>query len=151
MLGHLRNTSQAHILAYVSNTSLWVGEDCYTEVMPRPRVTRQRLGEYVGAAFLALFILCLAGAIWGVFHKEEVARQAVASTKNELATLQARREVLEKNIAELATPRGEEATLRQTYGVARPGEGVIIVVPSTVATSTAVLPWWRKVLGWFHL
>ena len=119
--------------------------------MPRPRVTRKRVGEYIGASLLGLLILWLAWLLWGIVHKEEVARQAVASTKNDLATLRARKEVLEKNIEELATPRGEEATLRQTYGVARPGEGVIIVVPSTVATSTPPLPWWRKVLGWFHL
>lgn len=119
--------------------------------MARPRVSGKRVGEYLGAGALGLLILWFAWLLWGIAHKEEVARQAVASTKNDLETLQARKAILEKNIAELATPRGEEATLRQTYGVARPGEGVIIVVPGAVATSTPTLPWWRKFLGWLHL
>ena len=118
--------------------------------MPR-RLSRQRVREYIIAGLLALLILWLAWLLFGIFRKEEIARRAVTDTRADLATLQAREVALKENIAELNTPRGEEATLRDTYGVAKPGEGVIIVVPSQVATSSPPLPWWRKFMGLFGL
>lgn len=114
------------------------------------RVIRLQLKDYFLAGLLALLIVWLSGLLVGIVRKEEIARKAVSDTRAELNTLQARKEVLEGNIAELQTPRGEEATYRETYGVAKPGEGVIIVVPSKVATTTQALPWWRKTLNFLH-
>ena len=102
--------------------------------------------EYILTAFLALLIVWLLWLLFGIVRKEEIARHAVADTKGELAVLESRGAVLENNIRELDTSRGQEATYRDTYGVARPGEGVIIIVPPTAATSTPPLPWWRKAL-----
>lgn len=102
--------------------------------------------EYLLTAFLALLIVWLLWLLFGIARKEEIARKAVADTKGELAALENRREVLESNIRELKTARGQEATYRDTYGVARPGEGVIIVVPPKEATTTPPLPWWKKAL-----
>ena len=118
--------------------------------MPR-RISTKRASEYLIAGLLTLLVIWLLWLLFGIVHKEEIARHAVADTRNDLASLDARKAVLEQNIAELKTPRGEEATLRETYGVAKPGEGVIIVVPPKVATSTPPLPWWRKVLAVFGL
>lgn len=109
------------------------------------------MGEYVIAGLLAILVLWLLWLLFGIVRKEEIARHAVADTKQELATLQGRQDTLNQNLTELATERGQEATLRETYGVAKPGEGVIIVVPPKEATTTPKLPWWRKFLGWFHL
>ena len=116
--------------------------------MPKKPV-KKRVSEYLTAAGLALVVLILLWAVWGIFRKEEIARRAVRDTRAELATLEARKGVLEGNIAELETERGKEATLRQAYGVAKPGEEVIIVVPADGATTTPALPWYRKVLGFF--
>ncbi|MEK7602092.1 MAG: hypothetical protein AAB472_01220 [Patescibacteria group bacterium] len=118
--------------------------------MPR-RISSKRVSEYVIAGLLALLVLWLSWLLFGIARKEEIARRAVADTKSDLASLEERKNVLEQNINELKTPRGEEATLRQTFGVAKPGESVIIVVPPKEATSTPILPWWRKVLGRFGL
>jgi cell division protein FtsB len=103
------------------------------------------------AAGLAILILWLLWLLFGIVRKEEIARHAVADTRAELAALASREATLRQNLDELDTPRGQEATLRETYGVAKPGEGVIIVVPPKEATTTPELPWWRKFLGWFHL
>lgn len=105
------------------------------------------MGEYVVAGLLALLVLWLTWLLYGIIRKEEIARRAVAETKAELASLESRKAILNQNLAELETARGHEATLRQTYGVAKPGEGVIIVVPPKEATTTPTLPWWRKFLG----
>ena len=105
------------------------------------------MGEYVVAGLLTLLVLWLTWLLYGIVRKEEIARRAVRETKVELANLESRKTTLNQNLAELSTERGHEATLRQTYGVAKPGEGVIIVVPPKEATSTPSLPWWRKFLG----
>lgn len=88
--------------------------------------------------------------LWGIAQKEERARHAANEAKQELETLQKRHATLEANLEELNTPRGEEATLRETYGVARPGEEVIIVVEDEAETGKP-LSWWRVFLGWFGL
>ncbi len=92
--------------------------------------------------------------VWLVFlnvniaRKEEIARHTAQDTQKQLASLQTRQQSLEKDINELSTERGKEATLRETFGVARPGEGVIIVVPGKQATSTPPVSWWQKWFGW---
>ena len=115
--------------------------------MKKRRGKRKDAKEYVLTALLSFLIVWLLWSLFGIIRKEEIARHAVADTKGELASLEQRKEVLQGNIEELKTPRGEEATYRDTYGVARPGESVIIVVPPTEATTTPALPWWRTFLG----
>ena len=124
-----------------------VGMVRYYRGMIRKQTT-QRVGEYLLTALLVLGILWLLWLIWGIARKEEIARKAVHDTRAELAILEERAGVLEGNIAELATERGKEATLRQTYGVAKAGEEVIIVVAPKEATSTPKLPWWTKAFNW---
>ena len=115
----------------------------------KPKSVRVR--EYLIAIGLALLIVWLIFLIVGIFRKEEIARRAAAETKAQLAILEEREATLENTIVELESERGQEATLRETYGVARPGEEVIIVVPPKEATTTVPLPWWKKVLGWFGI
>lgn len=117
----------------------------------RRRTARTRLKEYAIAGLLALAILWLLWLVWGIARKEEIARKAVRETTAELASLKARQETLEGNLAELSTARGQEATVRQTYGVARPGEEVIIVVPPEEGKEQIELPWYKKFLGWFGI
>lgn len=112
------------------------------------RPTKKRIGEYVVTALLVLAILWMLWLIWGIARKEEIARKAVRDTRAELAILTERKGVLEGNIAELATERGKEATLRQTYGVAKPGEEVIVVVPPKEEVLTPKVPWWKKAFNW---
>lgn len=115
--------------------------------MKKRRGKRRDTKEYVKTALLSLVIVWLLWLLFGIVRKEEIARHAVADTRGELSSLESRKEVLEGNIEELKTPRGEEATYRDTYGVAKPGEGVIIVVPPKEATTTPEPPWWKRWLG----
>lgn len=69
----------------------------------------------------------------------------------ELAALTEREATLRENLEDLATERGQEASYRETYGVARPGEEVIIVVPAGDGEEMGELPWWRSFLGFFGL
>lgn len=115
------------------------------------RTSRNRVREYVIAAALALLIVWLVSLIFGIVRKEELARKTVAETKLELAELEEREATLQANLAELATDRGQEASLRQTFGVARPGEEVIIVVPEKQLPPPPPVTWWARVLHFFGL
>lgn len=112
------------------------------------RPTKRRVGEYVLAGFLSLVVIWLLILVWGIARKEELARHAEHDTKAELASLETRRATLQANLNELETPRGQEATLRQDFGVAKPGEQVIVVVPPKAATSTPPRTFWQKFFGW---
>ena len=102
----------------------------------------------LGLAFLLLWLLFL---FWGIFKKEEVARQAAEESKKELAALHERETTLRQNIADLATARGQEASIRETYGVAKPGEEVIIVVPPEEGETVPKDPWWKVLLSWIGI
>jgi len=115
------------------------------------RSTKAKMKQYAIAGLLALVIVWLLWLVWGIARKEEVARRAVSETETELASLKERRLNLENHMAELSTARGQEAALRQTYGVAKAGEEVIIVVPPKEEKVEVVLPWHKKVLGWFGI
>lgn len=116
--------------------------------MPRARSKAARVREYIIAGLLALLIVWLLVLIVGIFRKEEIARRTAHETSAQLAILREREASLTESMAELKTPRGHEATLRETYGVARPGEEVIIVVPPKEATTTLPVPWWKKAVDW---
>ncbi|MES2994744.1 MAG: hypothetical protein V4681_01775 [Patescibacteria group bacterium] len=119
--------------------------------MARRTSRKKQAGQYALAVVLALSILWFSWLVFGIARKEEIARKAVAETKAELAALKDREAVLSANMAELSTDRGQEATLRQTYGVAKPGEEVIIVVPPEEEVEKVELPWYKKFLGWFGI
>jgi cell division protein FtsB len=115
------------------------------------RHRRPTTREYLIALALFLLLLWLLFLFWGIFRKEEVARQAAEETKKELATLSEREDTLKANIADLNTERGQEASIRETYGVAKPGEEVIIVVPPEEGETVPKDPWWKVFLSWFGI
>ncbi len=107
--------------------------------------------EYLIAAALALALIWLSFLTFSIARKEEIARNAVKDTQAQLAQLDSRRALLQQNINDLSTPRGQEAVLRQTYGVAKPGEDLIIVVPPKEAPAAPPRSWWQRALQWLGL
>ena len=106
-----------------------------------------RQGLLIGILLLVAF--WLASSIWGLIGKAHVAVSQAQEAKKQYQTLEERKASLEANLAALATERGQDAAIRTAFGVARPGEEVIVVVPPTVATSTPQPSWWQQVLNWF--
>lgn len=115
------------------------------------RLKRRPPTDYLIIGVLMLVVLWLFFLLIGIVGKEERAREAARATKAELESLTEREATLRKNIEELSTERGQEASLRETYGVARPGEEVIIVIQAGEEETLDKLSWWRKFLGWFGL
>ena len=99
--------------------------------------------------FLLLAACWLLYLIWGLFSKAQIAVTQASEVKGQYQALEARRATLEANVVALATDRGKDAAIRTAFGVARPGEEVIVVVPPLLATSTPELSWWQKILNWF--
>lgn len=112
-------------------------------------VRRAANAREVGKIFLLLILIAwLSTLIYGIWRKEEIARDAVGSTRAELATLEERRDALATEVAELETPRGQEATIRQHQRVARPGEEVIIVVAEEEPLPPPPPTFWERVRGY---
>jgi cell division protein FtsB len=104
--------------------------------------------DYVITGLLTVAIIWLLFMNFNIMHKEEIARRAAQDTQKQLASLRTRQDALQRNINELSTSRGQEATLRETFGVAKPNESVIIIVPPQGATTTPPVSFWRKWFGW---
>lgn len=101
-------------------------------------------------AVLGVVALWLLSSIWGLVGKATVAVGQAHEARATYEELETRKKVLEANLAALATPEGKDAAIRTAFGVARPGEEVIVVVPP--ATTTPVAPersWWQKLFSWF--
>ncbi|MBI2611002.1 hypothetical protein HYW60_03670 [Candidatus Kaiserbacteria bacterium] len=108
------------------------------------RLFLKRLGLLALAA-LALFA---ASGVWGVFQKERESASRKAEAELERADLLARQQQLSADIEMLESDRGLEETLREQYGFAERGEGLIVIVerPTSApihATST-LREWFRK-------
>ena len=112
--------------------------------MPSPR----EIGKIF---FLLVLIVWLSVLTINIFHKEQVARLTVHDTQAELTALNARAATLSGTVHDLETSRGQEASVRQTYGVAKPGEDVIIVVPKKDAPEPPPTTIWEKVKAFFGL
>lgn len=97
------------------------------------------------AAFLVVVAGWLSFMVVGIFHKEEIARTTVAETKAEAASLETRKAGLAATVEGLETGRGKDESLRELYGVAKPGEDVIIVVPKKELPPPPEPTFWDRV------
>ena len=99
--------------------------------------------------FLLLVAFWLVSLIVGLAGKTHIAVSEANEAKQQYEALEARKAALEANLAALGTDRGEDGAIRTAFGVARPGEEVIVVVPPVAATATPRQSWWQKFLSWF--
>lgn len=106
-----------------------------------------RQGLVIGVLLIASFWLI--SLIGGLVNKAQIAIGEAQSAQTDYQALEERKHTLEANIASLSTERGKDAAIRTAFGVARPGEEVIVVVPPTVATSSPPEPWWHWLIDWF--
>ncbi len=111
------------------------------------RAGQWRRGVTIGILLLVIFWLL--SLIWGLFGKAQIAVSQANDTKGQYQALEERRAALQADLAVYNTARGQDAAVRTAFGVARPGEEVIVVVPPVAATATPPLPWWQMILNWF--
>ena len=106
-----------------------------------------RQGILVGILFLATF--WLVSLIWGLAGKAHVAVSEAHEAERQYEALEGRKTLLQANLAALATARGQDAAIRTAFGVARPGEEVIVVVSPELKVPTTPPSWWQRILSWF--
>jgi len=116
-----------------------------------PRGKRRPLRDYLIGVALIVLLGYLLFLVADIFRKEEIARETAKEAAREMVELDERYATLERNLDDLGTERGREASYRDQFGVARPGEEVIIVVTPSSEVPQSGLTWWRKLLGWFGL
>jgi cell division protein FtsB len=115
------------------------------------RKARMTLREMGITAGLCLLLVWLSVLVVGIFHKEQTARLTVADTRAQLAALDARKKTLSATVHELDTERGQEASLRETFGVTKPGEEVIVVVPKKDMPPPPAPTFWDRVKTFLHI
>ncbi len=104
--------------------------------------------EYLLIGLLSILLLWLISLNESIFTKEEIARKAVTEAQKQLSDLKTRENTLQQNINDLSTERGQEETVRETFGVAKPGEDEIIVIPPNTPTTTPAKTFWQRWFGW---
>lgn len=103
---------------------------------------------------LLVLFLAIAGGflslILGSIDKAKLAVREAHSVESEYQALEERRSNIASSLAALSTERGRDAALRTSFGVARPGEEVIVVVPPATTAPTSTPSWWEQFTGWFR-
>lgn len=104
-----------------------------------------------GAGVLLLFVLTvvLLRAAWGMYVKMVAASQGQEEATAALARAEAQQQGVSGSLSQLGSQRGEEALIRERFGVAKPGEGEIDIVhqaPAASSTSEAGESWWQRIL-----
>ena len=112
------------------------------------RAKQMRQGLIIGVLFIVA--LWLVSLILGLAGKVQVALREAHNAQADYAALEARRQTLEASISALSTTKGKDAAIRTAFGVARPGEEVIVVVPPTVATTAPQKSWMERLFRWFY-
>lgn len=111
------------------------------------RTKQLRQGILISVTILVSFWLL--SLIWGLVGKAQIAVGEAHNAQRQYQVLEERKKALEANLAVLATDRGRDAVIRTTFGVARPGEEVIVVVPPATTAPTSTPSWWQRIVNWF--
>ena len=103
----------------------------------RIEVMLRAFGTYAFALVLLALAVSLGMAASKMYGRMAMASEGEDAALHQLEQAQAEQAQVDSDLQNLATPRGVEGELRQRYGVAKPGEGVIKIVSAAQATSTS--------------
>jgi len=91
-----------------------------------------------GSGVVVVLFFVTFGAVrasWGMYGKFAEAAGANDAAQQNLAQMKAEEASVSAEVASLSSTQGQEAQLRQSYGVALPGEGEIQIVRTTSSTT----------------
>ncbi len=106
---------------------------------------RRNKGSSIRRFLLGIGIVALLGFIafgavrasWGMYGKFAEAATANVAAQQNLAQMKAEKQSVEAEVDQMQSPVGQEGQLRQSYGVALPGEGEIQIVRQPASTTAA--------------
>lgn len=96
---------------------------------------------------LVVIVVFLSRGVWGVYQKNRDAEEKLAQAQREYNTLQEQQAFLEEDNARLHTEEGIEEEIRDTFGLGKEGERVIIVVAAdtdSATSSSEEQSWWKR-------
>ena len=77
---------------------------------------------------LSIMVLIFAWSVFGFLGKMQTTRENRQMAESQLIELEKAKEKLSSDIAKLKTDEGVEESIRKKFGLAKEGEGVIIIV-----------------------
>ncbi|MEI7709393.1 MAG: septum formation initiator family protein [bacterium] len=103
---------------------------------------------------LGLLVLFFAFGVVGFYRKTQITEENKRLAESKLVELQKQKEKLSSDIAKLQTTEGTEETIREKFGLAKEGEGVIVVVDDKTTkevpkTSPGFFSWLFFWKNWF--
>lgn len=116
---------------------------------------KQRLRRFVSSpwiiAGLGILIIIAGWNTWDMYQKWRLSEEALEKARISYESLEKREVFLDGKIESLSTPGGIETEVRQRFGVAKPGERVIVVVSDEEESQPTQEErgWWATVRGWF--
>ena len=112
----------------------------FTKRTQRRAHTPRFLAGIAGVVLLGFVTFGAAKAAYGMYGKFSEAAAGDAETHQNLLNLKAQEAQVSSTVDQLSTARGEEAQIRQSYGVALPGEGEIQIVREAPSSTPAQAP-----------
>jgi cell division protein FtsB len=117
---------------------------------------KRRLRRYIysksAVTVLAVIALLVGSAAWNALGKERDARVRKNVAAAELAELEAREELLQREIERLSSERGLEEEIRSKFDVGHEGERIIVVLDTPNKLSEDNIHeegLWSRISAWF--
>ena len=101
------------------------------------RKRKEKLYSFWSVLALFIVFLFLVRGVWNIYQKEKESANLDSDSRAKLESLNSQADQLNSNISKLSTDAGIDEELRQKYGVVKPGEEMIVVVPQDATTSTS--------------
>ncbi len=116
---------------------------------------KKRIRRFVASpwvlAGLGVFILIAGWNTWDMYQKWRLSEETLEKTRASYENLEKREAFLDGKIDSLSTDAGVEAEVRERFGVAKPGEGVIVVLSDEEEHELIEEEegWWEEMKDWF--
>ena len=106
----------------------------------------------LGLIFLGIFLVFFTfNIIKFLLKANETARNRKIAEEN-MIKLETQKERLNIDIEKLKTDKGTEEIIRDKFGFAKQGEGLVVVVDSTnnkIDQKTSKISFWQRIKNWF--
>lgn len=110
----------------------------YSMNLLKKKQVKRRIYSKPVLIVLLILLFFVAKAVWNAYEKASIARANVVTAQRELDELEIRYTEVEQDLKRFDTEEGIEAEIRSTYGLAREGEQVIIIVDEEENASTTM-------------